>query len=170
MIKKRSVLFVLTLSFGVEVALISACLYFWVIVYENCYILTWIFMITFLIWKALKWNCLLVVFRKLPEISKKWLLLDSQNVLANWLHPVFDVYPKKKKKKDAFKEVIILHDSSATDFTLGNLLFVTTLVFICQYLWPSYEAISCHSVYMFIWKNIHRKTKISPQIFMLNLN
>lgn len=41
---------------------------------------------------------------------------------------------KKKKKKDAFKEVIILHDSSATDFTLGNLLFVTTLVFICQYL------------------------------------
>lgn len=105
-------------------ALISACLYFWVIVYENGYILTWIFMITFLIWKALKLNCLLVVFQKLPEISKKWLLLDSQNVLVNWLHPVFDVHPKKK--------IIILHDSSATDFTLRNLLFVTTLIFICQ--------------------------------------
>lgn len=163
--RKEKCFICVTRFFAMEVAFICFCLYFWAVVYKKSYVSTWIFMITFLLWKALKWNCLLVVFKKLAEISKTMITLR---------------WPKCFGKLVAFLSMVCcpwcIYRGNHTSrffcywFTLRNLLFVTTHIFICQYLWPSYEAISCHSEYMLMWNNIHRKTKISTQLLMLNIN
>ncbi len=82
--------------------------------------------------KGIQMKLLIGCVQNLAEVSKKWLLFDSQNVLANWLHAVFDVHPKKKeKKKDTITDVNVLQDPSAIE-ALRNHLFVSTLLFICQ--------------------------------------